>query len=476
MTSPTRIALDATYKCSKSATADMKQLTQLAGFSSDNQISRLAISRSLLDPLPNSLPDQSDADGKEIKGVNLLGREGKARLLVALIAMHSNCTPEGDQLRRLVHFHWERGLGLLLDEVQKAGNAFDLVLSRLAAASVLTDEAFEDDEEEVRSGGELLGARIVGQADARKAVARLLHEAQTSDPAQMPESLLFTGPASTGKTLFAQTIAEVLRLPYIEVTGSMIDTAEQLFGQIDAVLLEANSPPIDDGRRSGLPFRRYPPFVLFIDEAHALKRGVQDAMLTMTEPTERTAKLRSQIADVSRATFLLATTDSAKLAKPFKTRCTEVRLVPYTRDEVAEIIHRSYRGWGLEVRRLVAMAGRITPRMAKERARSLEMILTQDYSGTRPTEVLVTKIMNDEWGLDRLGLSKTDYGYLRILNSSSQPIGLANLASQMGVEPAQIELEIEPYLVAINLVERTARGRMLTVAGREVISDIGEPL
>lgn len=362
--------MEATYKCSKAGTTRMKHLTRLAGFTSDNQVSRLAIARSLLEPLPASVPDQPDQEGKEIKGATLLGREGPARLMLAMITVHAAQPQADDGLRKLVAFHWERGLTLLDDEIQKDGNAFDLVLARLAAASVLTDDEYDDDDRGGIAPEDLLGARIVGQLEARKSVSRLLQEAAKSDPPVMAETLLFTGPASTGKTLFSKTIAETLRLPYIEVTGSMIDSAEKLFDQIDAVLGEAGQLPADTGRKSGLPFRKHPPLVIFIDEAHTLKRPVQDALLTMTEPSERTAKLKTMIADMADATVLLATTDSAKLAKPFKTRCTEIRLAAYTRDEIAEIIGRSYRGWGLEVRRLIAMAGRVTPRIAKERARA----------------------------------------------------------------------------------------------------------
>ena len=172
------------------------------------------------------------------------------------------------------------------------------------------------------------------------------------------------------------------------------------------------------------------------------------------------------------ATVLLATTDSAKLGKPFKTRSTEIRLAAYTRDEIAEIIGRSYRGWGLEVRRLLAMAGRVTPRIAKERARSLDLILTQDHGGGRPTEQLVTEIMRDDWGLDRLGLTRTDHTYLSLLGAGKGPVGVANLASQMAVEPAQLEQEIEPFLVYLGLVERTAKGRLLTPEGRQLLQTL----
>jgi len=189
----------------------------------------------------------------------------------------------------------------------------------------------------------------------------------------------------------------------------------------------------------------------------------------MTEPNERTAKTRDFIADMASATILLATTDSAKLTKPLKTRTREIRLQPCTRDEVAEIVGRIYKGWPLEVRRLVAMAGRLTPRIAKERGRDLARILEQDHGGSRPSEALVTDVMEKEWGLDRLGLSHQDHAYLKLVLDSKGPAGLINLASRMSLEPDQVELEIEPFLLALGMIDRTAKGRMLTDQGKEIV-------
>ena len=289
-----------------------------------------------------------------------------------------------------------------------------------------------------------------------------------SNPPVLPETILFTGPASTGKTLFSTSIADALRLPYVEVTGTMLESVEKLFEQIDAELASRGQKYAANGRRGGLPFRVYPPLVIFVDECHQLKRPVQDALLTMTEPSERTAKTKGFIADMRQATVLLATTDSAKLTKPLKTRTREIRLQPYTRDEVAEIVGRIYKGWPLEVRRLIAMAGRITPRIAKERGRDLARILEQDHSGARPSEALVTEVMEKEWGLDRLGLSQQDHAYLKLVLDSKGPAGLVNLASRMSLESEQVEQEIEPFLLALGLIDRTAKGRVLTDQGKEI--------
>jgi Holliday junction DNA helicase RuvB len=429
-------------------------------------VSRLAIGRSLLEPLPRTIPQPKDTDGKEIKGGTLLGKPGAAALLVAMVTEHAGKPLSAEEVRMYIRFHWERGLELVASDLEKEQNSLDDVLSSYATRSVLTDEEYEEDDQV--ASADLLDVRIVGQAEAKRTVQRLLGEALKSNPPVLPETILFTGPASTGKTLFSTSIADALRLPYVEVTGTMLESVEKLFEQIDAELASRGQKYAANGRRGGLPFRVYPPLVIFVDECHQLKRPVQDALLTMTEPSERTAKTKGFIADMRQATVLLATTDSAKLTKPLKTRTREIRLQPYTRDEVAEIVGRIYKGWPLEVRRLIAMAGRITPRIAKERGRDLARILEQDHSGARPSEALVTEVMEKEWGLDRLGLSQQDHAYLKLVLDSKGPAGLVNLASRMSLESEQVEQEIEPFLLALGLIDRTAKGRVLTDQGKEI--------
>lgn len=463
---PVQAATESSYKCSKGASETLRSIARLGGFQSDNIVSRLAIGRSLLEPLPRTIPEPRDTDGKEIKGVTLLGKPGAAALLVAMVTAHAGKPLPAEQVRKYIRFHWERGLQLLASDVEKEQNSLDDVLTNYATRSVLTDEEFEEDDAVVSE--DFLDLRIVGQEEAKKSVKRLLGEAIQTDPAVLPETILFTGPASTGKTLFSTSIAEALRLPYIEVTGTMLESVEKLFEQIDAELTARGQKFTSGGRRGGLPFRTYPPLVIFIDECHQLKRPLQDALLTMTEPSERTAKTKAFIADMGSATVLLATTDSAKLTKPLKTRAREIRLQPYARDDVAEIVGRIYKGWPLEVRRLIAMAGRITPRIAKERGKDLARILEQDHAGARPSEALVIEVMEKEWGLDRLGLSQQDHAYLKLVLDSKGPAGLVNLASRMSLEPEQVEQEIEPFLLALGLMDRTAKGRMLTDQGKEI--------
>src|SRR6202034_1163057 len=195
---PVQAATESSYKCSKVASETLRSLARLGGFQSDNIVSRLAIGRSLLEPLPRTIPEPHDTDGKEIKGVTLLGKPGAAALLVAMLTEHAGKPLPAEQVRKYIRYHWERGLQLLATDVEKEQNSLDDVLTNYATRSVLTDEDFEEDDAVVSE--DYLDLRIVGQEEAKKTVKRLLGEAIQSDPPVLPETILFTGPASTGKT------------------------------------------------------------------------------------------------------------------------------------------------------------------------------------------------------------------------------------------------------------------------------------
>jgi Holliday junction DNA helicase RuvB len=70
----------------------------------------------------------------------------------------------------------------------------------------------------------------------------------------------------------------------------------------------------------------------------------------------------------------------------------------------------------------------------------------------------------DELGLDPadrrlLGSMIDHYGY--------QPVGLTTIAALTGDEASTIEDFHEPYLLQIGLIERTPRGRRVTVKGAQ---------
>ena len=66
--------------------------------------------------------------------------------------------------------------------------------------------------------------------------------------------------------------------------------------------------------------------------------------------------------------------------------------------------------------------------------------------------------------IDDIGLNSADRKFLEILIEKFKggPVGLKTMAAAMSEDEATIEDVIEPYLIQLGLLERTARGRVAT--------------
>jgi len=75
------------------------------------------------------------------------------------------------------------------------------------------------------------------------------------------------------------------------------------------------------------------------------------------------------------------------------------------------------------------------------------------------------------FGIDTQGLTKDDRRYLETLQNGFKggPAGIRALASALHEDPDTVENVYEPYLLRLGLIERSARGRILTDKGREYL-------
>ena len=72
-------------------------------------------------------------------------------------------------------------------------------------------------------------------------------------------------------------------------------------------------------------------------------------------------------------------------------------------------------------------------------------------------------------GVDAMGLNDSDRSILRTIAEkfNGGPVGLNTLASSLSEEEATIEEYNEPYLLQMGFIERTPRGRTITIKGCE---------
>jgi len=314
-------------------------------------------------------------------------------------------------------------------------------------------------------------AGYVGQRAAVHTLKVKLTVALRRNPPRMAANIMMCGPGGLGKTELARRVARALGTPLVDKPSTSFRNLEDLISKIDEALAAAGLQPQAVGTDSGLPKFKYPPLVLFVDEAHALAKR-SDEYLNFFEPTERRAVTRDRVADFSDATILLATTDKGKLPGPFLSRFGIVDLVPYSVDEVGQIVKEVFQREGTEVSdevcHMLARIGRLIPRQAMSKAGEFLEHHSCSQSYYPLTLEGLKKMMERHWLVDQNGLVPSDFAYLRAVETG--PKGIGPLCSLVQCGQHEILTVIEPYLLQIRAIKLTNRGREITELGRAILA------
>ena len=237
-------------------------------------------------------------------------------------------------------------------------------------------------------------------------------------------------------------------------------------------------------RQGGQPVLRSPPMLVFIDEVHQLRARVQDTLLPVLEADDRMLRSSGVIIDAQDVSFVIATTDWGKLREPFRSRVRDITLEPYTTDEVAQMLR--YRigatsgdiGTGADIDPAVAQlsedalvaiatAARAVPRVALDLLREIGMALRIRICGSSAGSVW--EHLQKMVPCDRRGLTSRDRKYLRIV-ANRGPVGLDNIATELGIDRSNVEGAIEPYLTQMGWIQRVSTGRKLTASGVRLVA------
>jgi Holliday junction DNA helicase RuvB len=181
---------------------------------------------------------------------------------------------------------------------------------------------------------------------------------------------------------------------------------------------------------------------------------------------------RSLRLDLPKFTIIGATTRTGALAAPLRDRFGMIhRLEFYTPEEISRIINRSAKILDVPIDKtasdLLAKRARLTPRIAN---RLLKRV--RDYADINGDGIIDHKMAGEALALleiDDLGLDPADRHLLSVIieHHNGGPVGVETLAALTAEERTTIEDVYEPFLMQIGLLERTPRGRKVTVRAWE---------
>jgi Holliday junction DNA helicase RuvB len=294
---------------------------------------------------------------------------------------------------------------------------------------------------------------FIGQEQARRNLGVFIEAARARKEAL--DHVLFVGPPGLGKTTLAQIVARELSVNFRATSGPVIAKA----GDLAALLTNLEERD-----------------VLFIDEIHRLNPAVEEILYPAMEdfqldliigegPAARSVKL-----DLNKFTLVGATTRAGLLTNPLRDRFgIPVRLNFYSVAELELIVNRGAKVLGIGVTadgsNEIARRARGTPRIAGRLLRRV-----RDFASVAKAAAIDRAVADKALAaleVDGAGLDAMDRRYLTtiVVNYGGGPVGVETLAAALSEPRDAIEDIIEPYLIQCGFLQRTPRGRLVTVHG-----------
>jgi Holliday junction DNA helicase RuvB len=303
---------------------------------------------------------------------------------------------------------------------------------------------------------------FIGQQAARENLRVFVHAAKSRG--EPLDHVLLHGPPGLGKTTLAGIIAREMGVGFRATSGPVIAKS----GDLAALLTN-----LEDGD------------VLFIDEIHRLAPAVEEVLYPAMEdraldlmigegPSARSVRI-----ELPRFTLIGATTRQGLLTTPLRDRFgIPVRLNFYTVAELERVVTRGAGKLGIAIdpagAREIARRSRGTPRVAGRLLRRV-----RDFAHVAGAETVTAEVADralTKLEVESLGLDAMDRRYLTKIADiyKGGPVGVETLAAGLAEPRDTIEDVIEPFLIQLGLVARTARGRCLNDGGWKHLG-IGPP-
>lgn len=314
----------------------------------------------------------------------------------------------------------------------------------------------------------------IGQAKAKEKVRLNLEKIEKYKKVHF----IISGSAGNGKTTLAYVIANHLnaKVDYTVAGSFTIDTLQKF--------IEENNADKD---------RLH---ILFIDEVHSIDRNLaellypllEDFQMPFTKETSQhklpydidfnTGKIRLNTGSIKKEpidtsvkpfVFIGATTDKDELFRkvaPLIDRCgCQIELEDYIVEDLAVILKQYVYQVYTEtlddkIYDTIARNCKHTPRIA--------IALMDDFIVARNLDKVfsASRIIKD-------GLTETDVKILkRLEEAKDRPIGEQGLAMSVGLAKRQYITLYEPFLLKQNYIQRTGRGRILAIKGKQILEEL----
>jgi Holliday junction DNA helicase RuvB len=301
--------------------------------------------------------------------------------------------------------------------------------------------------------------RYVGQRDVVENLKISIEAAKRRG--EPLDHILLQGPPGLGKTTLANIIAKDMEATFRAASGPTLDRPGDLVGILTN--LERGD-------------------VLFIDEIHRLSRVVEEFLYPAMEDfaidfmVDKGAYAKTIKINLKHFTLIGATTRPGMLTAPLRERFGIVhRLDYYSVDDLCTIVKHSASVLGVRLDgegvREIASRARGTPRIANRLLRRV-----RDYAEVRSGGKVNREVAQAALELERidlLGLDPLDRAFLRVLieQYSGGPVGIAALAASLNEDEGTLVDVVEPYLIQIGFVARTAAGRRATPKARAYLGN-----
>lgn len=314
--------------------------------------------------------------------------------------------------------------------------------------------ASRSSDEDPRLDDELRPSKLEDVVGQREVVERLhILLAATRKRKEPLGHLLLDGPPGLGKTTLASVIPKELGTELQITSGPSLAAPKDL-----------------------LPYLTNASYgsVLFIDEIHRLPPTVEEFIYPAMEDFRIDITLgdglnaRTINMQLQPFTLIGATTRSGMLTAPLRDRfVNREHLSFYSLEDLAAIVTRNASKLrttiSAEAAREIALRSRGTPRKANNWLR-----WTRDYADARADGKISLEVAQAALrmkSVDDAGLEEQDRKYLETIITvfAGGPAGVQAIGHTINVPADTLEDEVEPFLLREGFVQRTPRGRMVTL-------------